>query len=101
MEFLKAALSLMADAGTGVVMGDVISHAVDFKKMSRLKKVCATIGMSAMSLMVSEKVADYVEDKVDAVAKAVNIFKDPESVVVDFEDFEEVGNHDNVERTEE
>ena len=95
MELAKLVISLAADLGTGIIAGDIFKNYVNFSKMSKAKKVLATVGASAMSLMASDAVSDYVEKKFDEVKDNISEFKkNKEDNVVAEAEMQEVENED-------
>ena len=94
-ELAKVVVSLAADLGTGIIAGDVIKSAIDFQRMSKAKKVLAAVGASAMSLMISDKVSKYVDEKFDESREACKIIAGKFGKEVEVVDVEEVKNEDN------
>lgn len=73
-ELLNAGVRLVVSVGVGAIVGNAVAFTTPVLAIGVLKRTCIGIGSFAMSCMVSDKVADYAEEKVNAALDEVQKF---------------------------
>lgn len=64
-ELLKAGVKAIVGCGVGCIITNAVAFTTPVLAIGVLKKICIGAGSFALSTMVSEKVTDYTDEKVD------------------------------------
>ncbi|MCX7817549.1 MAG: hypothetical protein N2317_08610 [Syntrophales bacterium] len=69
LELLKKAAGIVVSVGVGAIVGNAITSTTP-DTAGTIKKVCIGIGAFVLSSMITDKVSEYAENKIDeAVAQ--------------------------------
>lgn len=78
MEMIKSGAKLVVSFGVGTIVTNAVAFTTPpAVAMGVLRRLAIGVGSFAMSMMVSDKVADYTDEKIDeAVAEAKKLVAD-------------------------
>lgn len=73
-EVLKGAVKLAVSFGVGCIMTNAVAFTTPVIAMGVVKKAAIGVGSFVLSCMVSDKAADYTDEKIDEIEGEVRKF---------------------------
>ncbi len=75
-ELLKSGVKLVVSFGVGTIVTNAVAFTTPVVAMGLLRRAAISVGSFAMSMMVSDKVTDYTDEKLDEAIEEAKKFMD-------------------------
>lgn len=73
-EILKGTVKLAVSFGVGCIMTNAVAFTTPILAMGVIKRAAIGVGSFVLSCMVSDKAADYTDEKIDEIEEEVRKF---------------------------